>query len=379
MRSIIDYPGRRRHTSPIRIGALTIGGDAPISVQSMTKTPTADVAATVAQIHALEQAGCEIIRVAVPDARAAAALGEIKRAIHIPLVADIHFNYRLALTAIAQGVDKLRLNPGNLQKPEEVREVVAAARDRGIPIRIGVNNGSIDPALRAQFPFTPEGNARALVESALRHIRLLEERNFSAIIVSLKAADVITTVLAYRLMAAERPYPLHVGVTEAGLPPEGLIKSALGMGQLLGEGLGDTIRVSLTANPLEEVEAGWQLLRALELRAGGLTLVACPTCGRCDIDFDPVVRRIKERLAPLDRRLRAAGRSLRIAVMGCEVNGPGEARDADIGIAAGRHSGLLFQAGEVVGRVGEADIVEALVQRVMALVGEDLTPSPHRR
>lgn len=363
-----DFPLPRRHTQPVHVGDLTIGGDAPISVQSMTKTPTADVAATTAQIHALEEAGCEIIRVAVPDARAAEALGAIKRAIRIPLVADIHFNYRLALTAIAQGVDKLRLNPGNLGRVEEIREVVAAARARDIPIRIGVNNGSIDPSLRAQFPFTPEGNARALVESALRHIRLLEAQDFTAIVVSLKAADVITTVLAYRLMAAERAYPLHIGVTEAGLPPEGLLKSAMGIGQLLGEGLGDTLRVSLTANPVEEVEAGWQLLRALELRAGGVTLVACPTCGRCDIDFDPMVRRVKERLAPLDRLLRADGRSLRVAVMGCEVNGPGEARDAHVGIAAGRRGGLLFRDGEIVGRVSESEIVEALLREVTEVV-----------
>ena len=361
------YPLPRRQTRAVTVGGLTIGGGAPLTIQSMTKTPTHDVEATVAQIHALEEAGCDIIRVAVPDTRAAEALGAIKRQIHIPLVADIHFNYRLALTAIAQGVDKLRLNPGNLRHPEQVREVVAAAQARGIPIRVGVNNGSIDPELRAQFPFTPAGNARALVESALGHIRLLEDLDFTAIVVSLKASDIITTVLAYRMMAAERDYPLHIGVTEAGLPPEGLLKSGVGMGQLLGEGLGDTIRVSLTAPPVEEVEAGWRLLRALALRVGGITLTACPTCGRCDVDFDPIIHQVQDQLAPLDRRLRAAGHSLHVAVMGCEVNGPGEARDADVGIASGHGSGLLFRHGEVLGRVPEGEIVSALLREVLSL------------
>jgi (E)-4-hydroxy-3-methylbut-2-enyl-diphosphate synthase len=354
----------------VRVGALTIGGSAPITVQSMTKTPTADVAATVAQIHALEAAGCDIVRVAVPDTAAAEALGRIKAQIHLPLVADIHFNHRLALIALEQGVDKLRLNPGNLRRPEHVRLVVDAARARGIPIRIGVNGGSIDPAVRARFPFTHAGNAEALVESALGHIRLLEELDFHDIVISLKASDLITTVLAYRRMAEERDYPLHVGITEAGLPPEGLIKSAAGIGQLLGEGLGDTLRVSLTANPVEEVEAGWQLLRALELRVGGITLTSCPTCARCDIDFDPVIKQVKAELQPLDRALRAAGRSLRVAVMGCEVNGPGEARDADIGVAAGKHSATLIRQGEVVGKIPEAEIVSTLVREVKRLAGK---------
>ncbi len=361
------YPLPRRQTQSVRVGPLVIGGGAPISVQSMTKTPTADVAATVAQIHALAEAGCDLVRVAVPDGRAAAALGEIKRQSPIPLAADIHFNYRLALTAITQGVDKLRLNPGNLKRPEEVRAVADAARARRIPIRVGVNNGSIDPVLRAQYPFTHEGNARALVAAALQHLCLLEAVGFTDIVVSLKASDIITTVLAYRLMANERPYPLHVGVTEAGLPPAGLIKSAAGIGALLGEGIGDTLRVSLTANPVDEVEAGWQLLRALELRPGGITLTACPTCARCDVNFDPIVHAVQDRLASLDRRLRAEGRSLRVAVMGCEVNGPGESRDADVGLAATRHGGLLFRGGEALGKVDEAEMVDALVAQVVAL------------
>jgi (E)-4-hydroxy-3-methylbut-2-enyl-diphosphate synthase len=336
----------------------------------MTKIPTADMEATVAQIHALQEAGCHLVRVAVPDMRAAEALGAIKRRIRIPLVADIHFDYRLALVALEQGVDKLRLNPGNLRNPEYIQLVVKAARDRRIPIRIGANSGSTDPAVREKYPFTPAGNARALVESALGHIRILEDFGFTEIIVSLKASDVITTVLAYRLMAAERDYPLHLGVTEAGLPPEGLVKSSIGIGQLLAEGIGDTLRVSLTADPVEEVEAGWHILRALDLRQGGITLTSCPTCARCDVDFDPIIRAVKARLAPLDRRLRAEGRSLRVAVMGCEVNGPGEARDADVGIASGVHKGILFRHGEVIARVPEERMVDALVAEVEALASE---------
>jgi len=364
MLMLAAYPLPRRDTRAVRVGPLTIGAGAPISVQSMTKTPTADARATLAQIRALAAAGCDLVRVAVPDTKAAKALGAIVRESPIPVAADIHFNHRLALIALEQGVHKLRLNPGNLKKPEHIRAVAAAAKARGVPIRVGVNNGSIDPELRAKYPFTHDGNARALVESALGHIRLLEELDFTDIVVSLKASDVITTVLAYRLMADTRPYPLHVGVTEAGLPPEGLIKSAAGIGQLLGEGIGDTIRVSLTADPVEEVEAGWHLLRALELREGGLTLTACPTCARCDIDFDPLVRQVKARLQGLDRELRAAGCSLHAAVMGCEVNGPGEARDADIGLAAGRAGGMLFIAGQALRKVPESEIVDAFVREV---------------
>jgi (E)-4-hydroxy-3-methylbut-2-enyl-diphosphate synthase len=363
------YPLPRRHTQAVRVGPLTIGGGASISVQSMTKTPTADADATAAQIRELAEAGCDLVRVAVPDTRAAKALGAIVRESPIPVVADIHFNHRLALIALDGGVHKLRLNPGNLKRPEHVRAVAEAAKACGVPIRVGVNNGSIDPDLRARFPFTHYGNARALVESALGHIRLLEDIGFTDIVVSLKASDVITTVLAYRLMAEQRPYPLHVGVTEAGLPPEGLIKSAAGIGQLLGEGIGDTIRVSLTADPVEEVEAGWHLLRALELREGGITLIACPTCARCDIDFDPLVRRVKARLHGLDRQLRAAGCSLRVAVMGCEVNGPGEARDADVGLAAGSESGMLFVGGEVLRKLPESEIVDAFVREVEKAAG----------
>lgn len=359
--TITTFPLPRHCTRAVLCGGLTMGGGTPITVQSMTKTPTADIAATVAQIHELELAGCDIIRVAVPDSRAARALGDIKRQISISLVADIHFNHQLALLALEQGVDKLRLNPGNIRRPEHIRDVVQAAKERRVPIRIGVNNGSIEPALRARFPFTPAGNAKALVESALRHIQILEELDFTEIVISLKSSDIITTVIAYRMMAELRDYPLHIGVTEAGLPPEGLIKSAIGMGQLLGEGLGDTIRVSLTAAPVEEVEAGWHLLRALGLREGGLTLTACPTCGRCDVNFDPIVQQVKTRLTTLDRTLRIKKQALHVAVMGCEVNGPGEAGDADVGVAAGRGSGTLFAKGKALGKVPESEIIERLV------------------
>ncbi|HOF87689.1 MAG TPA: flavodoxin-dependent (E)-4-hydroxy-3-methylbut-2-enyl-diphosphate synthase [Armatimonadota bacterium] len=369
-----SYPLPRQTTRAVRVGPLTIGGGAPISVQAMTKTPTVDVEATVAQIHALEAAGCHLVRAAVPDAASARALAAIKARIRIPLVADIHFNYTFALLALDGGVDKLRLNPGNLKNPAHVRAVAAAATARGVPIRIGMNNGSIPAALRARFPFTPAGNAQALVEGALAHIRLLEALDFTDIIVSLKASDVITTVLAYRLMAAARDYPLHVGVTEAGPPPEGLIKSAAGIGQLLGEGLGDTLRVSLTADPVEEVDAGWHLLRALELREGGITLTACPTCARCDVNLDPIAHAVKARLRALDHRLRAAGRSLRVAVMGCEVNGPGEARDADLGIAGAIGEGVLFRQGQSLGRVPEADLVDTLVREVEALAQREGGP-----
>lgn len=369
------YPMPRRESQTVQIGALALGGGAPMVVQSMTKTPTANVDATVAQIHALANAGCHLIRVAVPDMAAARALGAIKAQIPIPLVADIHFDYRLALEAIAQGVDKLRLNPGNIKRPDRVREIVAAAQERRIPIRVGANAGSMDPALRARFPFTPEGNAQALVESALSHLRILEDLNFTDIVVSLKASDVITTVLAYRLMADARAYPLHLGVTEAGPSPEGIVKSSVGIGQLLGEGIGDTLRVSLTADPVEEVEAGWHLLRALNLRPGGITLISCPTCARCDIDFDPVIRQVKARLTPLDRALRAAGKNLHVAVMGCEVNGPGEARDADIGIAAARGNGLLFKAGQPIARIPEAQLADALVQEAEILAQAQLAPT----
>lgn len=365
-----EYPLPRRPTRTVQVGNITIGGGAPITIQSMTKTPTVDIDATVAQIHLLEDVGCDIIRLGVPDTVSAQALGEIKRQIKIPLVADIHFNHELALIALAGGVDKLRLNPGNLKRPEHVKAVVSAAAERKVPIRIGVNNGSIDAKVRTRFPFTPLGNAQALVESALTHVRLLEELNFHEIVISLKASDVVTTVLAYRLMLEVRDYPLHIGITEAGLPPVGLIRSSVGVGQLLGEGIGDTLRISLTADPLEEVEAAWHILRALNLRKAGVLLTSCPTCARCDVDFNPIVTTIQQRLNPLDRRLRSEGKSLHVAVMGCEVNGPGEARDADVGIAGGKHYGILFSRGEVLGKVPEANMIDALLNEVDKIAKE---------
>jgi (E)-4-hydroxy-3-methylbut-2-enyl-diphosphate synthase len=354
------------------VGNVPIGGDAPISVQTMAKTPTANVAATIAQIRAIEEAGCHLVRVGVPDEDAARALGAIVRGIGIPLVADIQFDYRLAMIAIEQGIHKLRLNPGNLHNPEKVRDIVMAARERGVPIRVGVNNGSVPQSIRDRHEKNPEGNARALIACALEHLTILEDLDFTDIVVSLKASDIRTTVLAYRLMAAMRDYPLHVGVTEAGPAPEGLIKSAVGMGQLLGEGLGNTIRVSLTGHPVDEVEAGWHLLRSLDLREGGITLTSCPKCARCDVDFEPIVYAVKERLHTLDRVLRHAGISLHVAVMGCEVNGPGEARNADVGLASGVNAAALFVHGAVVRKVPESEMVETLVHEVEAITRERL-------
>ena len=271
----------------------------------------------------------------------------------------------------AQGVDKLRLNPGNLRHVQEVREVVAAARERHIPIRIGVNNGSIKPQIRQQFPFTPLGNAHALVANALEHITILEQLDYHEIVVSLKASDIPTTIYAYRLMTAKRPYPLHIGVTEAGLPAEGLIKSGIGIGQLLAEGIGDTLRVSLTADPQQEVAAGWEILRSLHLRSGGISITACPTCGRCDVNLQPLVGEAKAMLAELDKELRLTGRTLHIALMGCEVNGPGEASDADLGIACGKKSATLFRQGKIIKKISDTQIVTTIFEETARLLADD--------
>ncbi len=345
----------------MRVGNLLIGGGAVITVQSMTKVPTADVDAVIAQIDEVQAAGCDIIRLGIPDKRAALALAEIKKRAGIPIVADIHFDHELALIAIDAGVDKLRLNPGNIKKPEYVKKIVSAASAAKIPIRIGVNNGSIPQILRDKYPFTPAGNADALVECALEHITILEELDFQDIVISLKASDIITTVLAYRKMAAIRDYPLHIGITEAGLPPTGLIRSAVGIGQLLAEGIGDTLRVSLTGAPADEVEAGWSILQSLNMRPGGIIITSCPTCARCDINLEKITRELTEKTDAMSKTLRTAGKSLHVAVMGCEVNGPGEARDAEIGIAGGMHSGLLIKNGATIARIKEADFVTRML------------------
>ena len=343
---------QRRASKPLRIGGVTVGGGAPVLVQSMTKTDTRSVTATVNQIHELEEYGCEIVRVAVPDEEAAQALASIKRRVRIPIIADVHFDYRLALAALRAGVDGLRLNPGNISEPEQVAAVVEAAKPRGVPIRIGVNAGSLPRSVNTQAPV-----AERMVEAALEQIHLLEDLDFDLIKVSLKAFDVPTTVEAYQIIARKVPYPLHLGITEAGLPKTGVVRSTLGIGILLYLGIGDTIRVSLTAHPREEVVAAHEILKGLNLRQRGPTLISCPTCGRCEVDLVSLAMAVEERLAKLDK-------PIKVAVMGCVVNGPGEARYADVGIACGRGRGALFRRGEVVRTVEEKDFLEGLMGEV---------------
>src|SRR5919112_3027974 len=351
-----------RKTRPVQVKHIQIGGGAPVSIQSMTKTDTSDVGATVAQIEEMMRAGCEIVRVAVPDNDAAVALKEIrKRVPDVPLVADIHFHYKLALMALDAGIDKLRLNPGNIGAHERVREVVRAAQSQNVPIRIGVNGGSLEKDLLKKYgTATPE----AMVESALRHIRILEDLDFQDIVVSLKASDVRRTVAAYRLLAEQVDYPLHLGVTEAGTPFGGTIKSAMGLGILLHESIGDTIRVSLAAEPHEEVRVAWEILKSLELRQRGVTVVACPTCGRLDVEnFVEIVTEIERRLAHIEE-------PLHLSIMGCEVNGPGEAHDSQLGVTFGKGVGMIFKDGRPMRKVSGANIVEAFVSEAEKLVAE---------
>jgi (E)-4-hydroxy-3-methylbut-2-enyl-diphosphate synthase len=350
----------RRKSRQIQVGKVAVGGDAPITVQSMTKTDTRDVQATLLEVWALEAAGCDIVRCAVPVREAAEKLGEIKRQIRIPLVADIHFNYKLALIALEQGVDGLRLNPGNIGGKPFVMEVVNLAKDRKIPIRIGVNAGSLEKDLLAKYGGpTSEG----MVESALRHIRILEDCGYPEMKVSLKASDPLMMIEAYRMLADKVDYALHLGVTEAGTPGVGTIKSAVGLGALLSEGIGDTIRVSLSADPAEEVRVGIDILKALGLRKGGLTFVSCPSCGRADVDLVKLAREIEEEFKGLNQEIH-------IAVMGCEVNGPGEARVADIGVAGGKGIGLIFKRGEVIRKVAESEIRAAMREEVDKFLAE---------
>lgn len=344
-------PILRHQTRKVYIGKVPVGGDAPISVQSMTKTDSRDLAATVNQIHRLQDAGCEIVRLAVPDREAGENLSAVKKAVTVPLVADIHFDYRLALLALDQGVDGLRLNPGNIGGRERVAKVVRKAKERGVPIRVGVNAGSLEKKILKKYG---SPTAEALVESALNHIRLLEEEDFDLIKISLKASDPLATVAAYRLMSRETDYPLHIGVTEAGPPFSGAIKSAAALGILLHQGLGDTIRVSLTGDPVREVAAAYHLLRALHLRERGVEIVSCPLCGRAETNLEPIVRQVEERVSSWPE-------PLHLAIMGCCVNGPGEARQADVGVAAGKNGGILFRKGKIVRRVPEADLVRALL------------------
>ncbi|MCR4434599.1 MAG: flavodoxin-dependent (E)-4-hydroxy-3-methylbut-2-enyl-diphosphate synthase [Eubacteriales bacterium] len=345
---------RRRETKKIRVGDRFIGGDAPVTVQSMTNTDTRDVNATVEQIKRLEEAGCDIVRVAVPDNQAAEAVGKIKKSIKIPLVADIHFDYRLALACMKNGADKIRLNPGNIGGIDRVKAVADMAKSRGIPIRIGVNSGSVEKHILEKYGrVTPEG----MVESALNHSKILEDLDFDLILFSLKASSVPLTIAAYRLMSEKTQYPLHIGVTEAGTIFGGTVKSSVGLGCLLAEGIGDTLRVSLTGDPVEEVKVGLEILKSLGMRKNGIELISCPTCGRCGIDLVRIARQVED-------RLRGSPKNIKVAIMGCVVNGPGEAREADIGIAGGKGEALLFKKGEILRKVPEDKVVEELLMEI---------------
>ena len=336
---------QRRKTRQISIGSLKIGGDAPISVQSMAKTDTRDIRRTIHQIRRLEEAGCEIVRVAVVDEEAARAIAEIKKRIQIPLIADIHFHYRLALKAMESGADGIRLNPGNIGGRDRLKMIVINAKDRSIPIRIGVNAGSLEKDLLKRFG---GATAEAMVLSALRTIEWMENLGFQQIKVSLKASDVLRTVEAYRLFSKTTDYPLHLGITEAGRGSDAIVKSSLGIGILLSEGVGDTLRVSLTGDPVQEVRVGYDILRSLKIRERGVEIISCPTCGRCEINLTPLVEKVEKATQRIDT-------PLTIAIMGCVVNGPGEAKEADVGIAGGKGMGLLFRKGRVVKKVREKD------------------------
>ena len=352
---------QRRKTRHISIGPVRIGGDAPISVQSMTKTDTRDIGKTVRQIRLLEESGCEIIRVAVVDEEAARAIAEIKKKIRIPLVADIHFHSHLALRAIESGADALRINPGNIGGKDRLRSVVMAAKHRSVAIRIGVNSGSLEKDLLKRFGgATPE----AMVSSALRTIEWMEDLGFHLMKVSLKASDVLRTVGAYRLFSKDSDYPLHLGVTEAGKGSAAVVKSSIGIGLLLSEGIGDTLRVSLTGDPVEEVRVGYGILRALDIRKRGVEIISCPTCGRCNVDLGSLV-------AKVERGVKKISKSLTVAIMGCVVNGPGEAKEADIGIAGGKGVGVLFRKGAVVRKLKEKDFVSVLLKEI-----DDMTEEP---
>ena len=341
----------------MNIGGVVIGGGAPVAIQSMCSTATEDVAATVAQILRLERSGCQIIRVAVPTMEAAAAIGQIKKAIHIPLVADIHFDYRLALRCAAEGVDKIRINPGNIGSHERVRAVAEACRAHRIPIRIGVNGGSLEKPLLEKYGGV---TAQALVDSAMGHVRLLNDCGFDDICLSVKCSHVPTNMAAYTLLSRQTNYPLHLGVTEAGTPEMGVLKSAIGIGGLLCQGIGDTIRVSLTADPEEEVIAARRILQAAGIRKSGPDLISCPTCGRTKYDMIPIAREV-------EHRLRGCAKPITVAVMGCAVNGPGEARCADVGIAGGDGEGLLFRRGEILRKVPQDKLVDALMAEIEKL------------
>ena len=343
---------QRRNSTPLKIGRVTVGGDAPIVVQSMTKTDTRDITATINQIKELEDCGCEIVRVAVPDGEAAESIATIKKSTSLPFIADVHFDYRLALLALKAGVEGLRLNPGNVRDSEQIAKVVAAAKEREIPIRIGVNAGSLPGSFEPDAPL-----ASRMVDAVLEQVKLMEDLDFNLIKISLKAFDVPTTVQAYQTIADKTPYPLHLGITEAGLPQAGAIRSAVGIGILLYQGIGDTIRVSLSSHPCEEVFTAYEILKSLGLRQRGATLVSCPSCGRTEVDLIALAEAV-------DKRLEKISKPIKVAVMGCIVNGPGEAKDADVGIACGKGKGVLFKKGKKIGVVEEKDFVVALMREI---------------
>jgi len=345
-----------RHSRQIDLGGIKIGGGAPVTVQSMTKTDTRDIVSTVAQIKSLETAGCDIVRLAVPDMDAAEALGEIKRQTNIPIVSDIHFDYKLALESVRQGVDGMRINPGNIGAKYRIKAVVDAVKERGIPIRIGVNSGSLEKdILKKHGSPTPE----ALAESALRHVRILEDLDFRDTKISVKSTDVRKTVNAYRILAERTDYPLHLGVTEAGTYELGAIKSSIGIGTLLAEGIGDTIRVSLTGDPVDEISVGLNILKSLGLRNKGIELISCPGCGRLEIDLMKLVKDVEDRISHID-----LPRPVKVAILGCVVNGPGEASEADIGIAGGRGKGMMYKDGKLIRSFKEHEIVDELVKEL---------------
>lgn len=349
----------RDNTKVVNIGGVNIGGGNPVAVQSMTNTKTEDVKATVSQILSLEKAGCDIIRCAVPSMEAAGALKEIKKGIHIPLVADIHFDYRLALAAIENGADKIRINPGNIGTKDKVKAVVMAAKERNIPIRVGVNSGSLEKEIIEEYgKVTAEG----LVKSALMQVKVIEDIGYDNLVISIKSSDVLMCIKAHELIAKQSVYPLHVGITESGTISSGNIKSAIGIGNILYQGIGDTIRVSLTGDPVHEVYSAKLILKTLGLVKGGVTIVSCPTCGRTQINLIELAGKVEEMVHNMD-----IDRELKIAVMGCVVNGPGEAREADIGIAGGKGEGLLIKKGEVIKKVPEEELLDALKEEIAKL------------
>ena len=346
---------KRKKTRKIKVGNIYIGGDAPVVIQSMCTTDTRDVSATVAQIKKLQKAGCELVRLAVPDIVAAKALGKIKKRVNIPLVADIHFSAELAMEAMRQGIDKLRLNPGNIGDEEKIKMVVLEAKKRKIPIRIGVNGGSLEKDILKKYK--GKVTAAAMVESAMQHIKILEKYGFRDIAISLKASDVERTVEAYRLLSAKVDYPLHIGITEAGTMFRGTVLSSVGLGILLYGGIGDTLRVSLTADPVEEIRVAWEILKSLGLRKRGITITSCPTCGRTEINLIELAKKVEQELAFIDK-------DMHVAVMGCVVNGPGEAREADLAIVGGKGVGLIMKNGEILRKVDEKNLLKEFVKEV---------------